>query len=180
MLSNEALLFFFTRGAGAEVAPALVVKFRAAEQRRGELPLGYAAIMVRNFKVDTVRAEERAVRAAERAVIEAAERIEAERKVDEFVAACLQFDALMTLEVVNRLSVKQRESLDMLRAVVVDGTPLLEVAARHGLKPDAAYQRISRVRILMRPVVTAMGFTALLSVAINNRLSPSGGAVNYR
>lgn len=180
MVSENDLLSFFTRAVGPEVAAAMVVKFRAAEQRRGELPLGYAAIMVRNFKVDTVRAEARAVRAAERAVVEAAERIEADRKVDEFVAACLQFDALVTLDPVARLSVKQRESLDMLRAVVVEGIALPEVAARHGLKMDAAYQRISRVRILLRPVVTALGFTALLSVAINNRLSPAGGAVNYR
>lgn len=181
MLHDNELRAFFTRSVEADVAEALILKFRTAEQAKGmSLPKGYAAIMVRNHLIDVERRARIAERAAARAVVEQAERIEADNRADDFVAAALQFEALTTLDVVRRMTPKQQESVAMLRAAVIDGALFPEVAARHGLTPNAAYQRISRLRTALRPVATALGFTALLAVAIDNRISPNGGAVDYK
>lgn len=184
-MTTDTLLAFFTGKLPPEtpgdVAVALVAKFRAAETRLDRaLPLGYAYSMIRHHHADRVRAGERAVRAAERAVVAQGEAIEDARRVDAFVQAAVELDTLAGADFVRRLTFKQTESIAILRLLVIDGEDHETVARRFALTLVTAYQRVSRIRKILRPHAVALGFTALVEVGLDSRISPHGGALGFK
>lgn len=182
--TDTALLALFTarlpEGTPADVPAALVAKFRAAEARHGRaLPLGYAHRMIVHHHADRERAAVRAVRAAERAVVAQAEAIEDERRADAFVRAAAELDALASADFVRRLTAKQVESIALLRLLTIDGEDREVAARRFGLNVVTAWQRVCRIRKILRPHALALGYTALVEVALDSRVSPNGGAVGF-
>jgi DNA-directed RNA polymerase specialized sigma24 family protein len=185
MTTHATLLALFTarlpEATPGDVAEALVAKFRAAEARHGRtLPLGYAHVMLFHHHADRVRAARIAVRAAERAVVAQAQGIEDARRVDAFVQAALELDTLAGADFVRRLTHKQAESIAILRLLVIDGEEHETVARLFGLTLVTAYQRLSRIRKILRPHAVALGFTALVEVGLDSRVSPHGGALGFK
>ncbi len=187
-LSDAALLAHFDRSIRAsttsdhDIAAALLVKFRAAEERNGyPLPLGYAQRMCATYHLDKIRAKQIAERRAERAVVAAAEQIVEDARIAAYVATEAEFDTLLSAEFLTTLAYTQIEAIYMLRDITLDKIPYGRIVEIYGLSSDlCAQQRISRIRRLLRPHAIALGLSNLIRVALDSRISRLGGQVLFR
>jgi len=182
MTDTDLLAMFAAHlpNAPAAVAPALLVKLRAAERRLGRaVPAGYAIVMARHYLADVKRSHVVAERAVARAAVAKARRLEAQRRAAVFVEAGDQFERLVGMAFVAQLTTVQQKHLAAVRLCAFDGLPTAEVARRLGVSVANAWQYVCRGRKRLRAVATAMGFTALLEVAVDSQLSPKGGVSGF-